>query len=123
MSKKSDVSLSSNNDESAIETTECEEVQLRTKPVHVGERSSVNQCINELSSNLAAEAARRRCNSEIVHRTDNNRETDGKFHEKTCLIIEICMLQLTYVCVYSKTLIIGFLIQILKESLCILTRN
>lgn len=76
LSKKSEASLSSNNDESTTETADCEEVQLRAKPVHVGERSSVNQCINELSSNLAAEA-RRRCNSEILPRTDNSKETNG----------------------------------------------
>ncbi|KAJ0176553.1 hypothetical protein K1T71_007732 [Dendrolimus kikuchii] len=76
LSKKSEVSLSSNNDDSTNETVECEEVQLRSKPVHIGERSSVNQCINELSSNLAAEAARRRCNSEIVQRSENNRDTN-----------------------------------------------
>ncbi|XP_060803118.1 active breakpoint cluster region-related protein [Amyelois transitella] len=69
LSKKSETSLASSVD-STTETVECEEVQLRSKPVHAGERSSINQCINELSSNLAAEA-RRRCHSEIVQRTDN----------------------------------------------------
>lgn len=53
-------------------------MQLRNKPVRITERSSVNQCINELS-NLAAEAARRRCNSEIVQRTDINQDTNGKY--------------------------------------------
>ncbi|KAL4715462.1 hypothetical protein ACJJTC_015365 [Scirpophaga incertulas] len=46
---------------------------LGKKPVHVGERSSVNQCINELSSNIAAEAARRRCNSEVSPRTEKDK--------------------------------------------------
>ncbi|PZC81462.1 hypothetical protein B5X24_HaOG212667 [Helicoverpa armigera] len=74
--KKSEVSLNSNKSEdSTPETAECEPVQLRNKPVRVTERSSVNQCINELS-NLAAEAARRRCNSEIVQRTDINQDTN-----------------------------------------------
>lgn len=74
LSKKSDLSLNSNNDNS-IEEVICEEVQLRNKQMHIAERSSVNQCINELSSNLVAtEAARRRCNSEIVHRTENNQD-------------------------------------------------
>ncbi|XP_063892123.1 active breakpoint cluster region-related protein isoform X4 [Helicoverpa armigera] len=75
--KKSEVSLNSNKSEdSTPETAECEPVQLRNKPVRVTERSSVNQCINELS-NLAAEAARRRCNSEIVQRTDINQDTNA----------------------------------------------
>lgn len=52
-------------------------MQLRPKPVHIGERSSVNQCINELSSNLAVEA-RRRCNSEVVQRTEPDRDNNGK---------------------------------------------
>ncbi|XP_053609189.1 active breakpoint cluster region-related protein isoform X1 [Plodia interpunctella] len=69
LSKKSEASLTSSVD-STTETAEFEEVQLRSKPVHLGERSSVNQCINEISSNLAAEA-RRRCHSEVVQRTDN----------------------------------------------------
>lgn len=70
--QKSEVSLNSNKSEdSTPEKAECEPVQLRNKPVRITERSSVNQCINELS-NLAAEAARRRCNSEIVQRTDIN---------------------------------------------------
>ncbi|CAH0691920.1 unnamed protein product [Spodoptera exigua] len=74
--KKSDISLSSNKSEdSTPETAECEPVQLRNKPARITERSSVNQCINELS-NLAAEAARRRCNSEIVQRTDINQDTN-----------------------------------------------
>ncbi|XP_075978308.1 rho GTPase activating protein at 1A isoform X1 [Anticarsia gemmatalis] len=80
LSKKSEASLSSNkSDESTTaETAECEEVQLRNKPVRITERSSVNQCINELSSNLAAEAARRRCNSEIVQRIpDIKQENNG----------------------------------------------
>ncbi|XP_026499559.1 active breakpoint cluster region-related protein isoform X2 [Vanessa tameamea] len=68
LSKKSETSLKS--DDSA-EAPDCEEVHLRNKPVNFAERSSVNQCINELSSNLAAEA-RKRCNSEIVKRTDND---------------------------------------------------
>ncbi|KAJ2949180.1 hypothetical protein O0L34_g6122 [Tuta absoluta] len=71
LSKKSEASVSSNNDESSAETADVEEVQLRKKPIKVAERSSVNQCINELSSNLAAEAARRRCNSEVVQSTDS----------------------------------------------------
>ncbi|XP_050554471.1 active breakpoint cluster region-related protein isoform X2 [Spodoptera frugiperda] len=75
--KKSDISLSSNKSEdSTPETPECEPVQLRNKPARITERSSVNQCINELS-NLAAEAARRRCNSEIVQRTDINQDTNA----------------------------------------------
>ncbi|CAG9786811.1 unnamed protein product [Diatraea saccharalis] len=80
LSKKSEVSIDSSNksDDSTTETAECEDVQLRHKPVHLGERSSVNQCINELSSNLAAEAARRRCNSEVVQRSESNRETNEK---------------------------------------------
>ncbi|XP_047991212.1 active breakpoint cluster region-related protein [Leguminivora glycinivorella] len=80
LSKKSITSLtSSKSDESASETAEVEPVQLRskpTKPLHA-ERSSVNQCINELSSNLVAEAARRRCNSEVVQRTENNQDTNA----------------------------------------------
>ncbi|XP_063383871.1 active breakpoint cluster region-related protein [Cydia fagiglandana] len=80
LSKKSITSLtSSKSDESAPETTEAEPVQLRSKPnkpLHA-ERSSVNQCINELSSNLVAEAARRRCNSEVVQRTENNQDTNA----------------------------------------------
>lgn len=59
------------------ELPEFEQVQLRAKPVHIAERSSVNQCINELSSNLVAEA-RRRCNSEIVQGSENSQES-GKF--------------------------------------------
>ncbi|KAL0838743.1 hypothetical protein ABMA28_016797 [Loxostege sticticalis] len=81
LSKKSEVSIDSSNksDDSTTETAECEDVQLRSKPVHIAERSSVNQCINELSSNLAAEAARRRCNSEVVQRTESSRDiTVGK---------------------------------------------
>ncbi|KAM3965390.1 LOW QUALITY PROTEIN: rho GTPase activating protein at 1A [Aphomia sociella] len=74
LSKKSEISLASSID-STSETVEIEEVQLRNKPVHVAERSSVNQCINELSSNLAAEAARRRCHSEVVPRTDNHQDS------------------------------------------------
>lgn len=84
MSKKSEVSLSSNNDDLTNETVDCEEVQLRSKPVHIGERSSVNQCINEISSNLASEAARRRCNSEIVQRSDSVQDKNGKF----CIILK-----------------------------------
>ncbi|XP_063536599.1 active breakpoint cluster region-related protein [Cydia strobilella] len=80
LSKKSITSLtSSQSDESAPETAEAEPVQLRSKPnkpLHA-ERSSVNQCINELSSNLVAEAARRRCNSELVQRTENNQDTNA----------------------------------------------
>ncbi|XP_063364398.1 active breakpoint cluster region-related protein [Cydia amplana] len=80
LSKKSITSLtSSKSDESAPETAETEPVQLRSKPnkpLHA-ERSSVNQCINELSSNLVAEAARRRCNSEVVQRTENNQDTNA----------------------------------------------
>ncbi|XP_032516985.2 active breakpoint cluster region-related protein isoform X2 [Danaus plexippus] len=67
LSKKSESSLKSDD---SIEGAENDEVHLRKKPINFAERSSVNQCINELSSNLAAEA-RRRCNSEIVQRTDN----------------------------------------------------
>ncbi|XP_037294448.1 active breakpoint cluster region-related protein isoform X2 [Manduca sexta] len=77
LSKKSEASLSSTNEDATTETAECEEVLLRTKPVHLGERSSVNQCINELSSNLAAEA-RRRCNSEIVQRTENRQDSNAE---------------------------------------------
>lgn len=77
MSKKSEASLSSNNDESMAETPDLEEVQMRKKPPLIAERSSVNQCINELSSNLAAEAARRRCNSEVIQKTKNNGDTNG----------------------------------------------
>lgn len=78
LSKKSESSLNSNKtDESTpAETAENEEVQLRKTPVRLTERSSVNQCINELSSNLAAEAARRRCNSEIVQRSDIKQENN-----------------------------------------------
>lgn len=61
-----------------LEAAECQ-VQLRKKPVRITERSSVNQCINELSSNLAAEAARRRCNSEIVQRNDIKEENNGNY--------------------------------------------
>lgn len=61
-----------------MEAAECQ-VQLRKKPVRITERSSVNQCINELSSNLAAEAARRRCNSEIVQRNDIKEENNGNY--------------------------------------------
>ncbi|KAJ8722155.1 hypothetical protein PYW08_004557 [Mythimna loreyi] len=72
--QKSEASPTSNKSEdSTPEKAESEPVQLRNKPVRITERSSVNQCINELS-NLAAEAARRRCNSEIVQRTDINRD-------------------------------------------------
>ncbi|XP_045772789.1 active breakpoint cluster region-related protein isoform X2 [Maniola jurtina] len=83
LSKKSETSLKSDD---SIEAPECEEVHLRSKPVNFAERSSVNQCINELSSNLAAEAARRRCNSEIVQRTDidsNDLGTTNKTQNKT----------------------------------------
>ncbi|XP_053609190.1 active breakpoint cluster region-related protein isoform X2 [Plodia interpunctella] len=80
LSKKSEASLTSSVD-STTETAEFEEVQLRSKPVHLGERSSVNQCINEISSNLAAEA-RRRCHSEVVQRTDNIQ--DSKAVDQTC---------------------------------------
>ncbi|XP_049873106.1 active breakpoint cluster region-related protein isoform X2 [Pectinophora gossypiella] len=75
LSKKSEASLNSTKTDESTETVEVEEVQLRSKPVHIAERSSVNQCINELSSNLAAEAARRRCNSEVVQRTDTADQT------------------------------------------------
>ncbi|RVE50864.1 hypothetical protein evm_004431 [Chilo suppressalis] len=74
LSKKSEASIDSSN-KSDEEIAECEDVQLRNKPKRLGERSSVNQCINELSSNLAAEAARRRCNSEVVQRTESNIES------------------------------------------------
>ncbi|XP_072949374.1 active breakpoint cluster region-related protein isoform X2 [Epargyreus clarus] len=76
LSKKSEVSLSSNKSDDSNEV-ECEEVHLRSKPAHLAERSSVNQCINELSSNLAVEAARRRCNSEVVQRTDIDADSNG----------------------------------------------
>lgn len=82
MSKKSVASVtSSKSDDSSPEVGECEEVQLRSKPNKpvLAERSSVNQCINELSSNLVAEAARRRCNSEVVQRTENIQDTNGMF--------------------------------------------
>ncbi|XP_032516984.2 active breakpoint cluster region-related protein isoform X1 [Danaus plexippus] len=72
LSKKSESSLKSDD---SIEGAENDEVHLRKKPINFAERSSVNQCINELSSNLAAEA-RRRCNSEIVQRTDNENSVD-----------------------------------------------
>ncbi|XP_059052122.1 active breakpoint cluster region-related protein isoform X2 [Achroia grisella] len=68
LSKKSETSLASSID-STTETVESDEIVLRNKPL--GERNSVNQCINELSSNLVAEAARRRCHSEIVQNTDS----------------------------------------------------
>ncbi|XP_026327721.1 active breakpoint cluster region-related protein isoform X2 [Hyposmocoma kahamanoa] len=77
LSKKSEASLSTNNDESMVETADMDEVQLRKKPPLIAERSSVNQCINELSSNLAAEAARRRCNSEVIQKTNNNSDTNA----------------------------------------------
>ncbi|CAB3261568.1 unnamed protein product [Arctia plantaginis] len=68
--------VSNESDESTpVETAECQ-VQLRKKPVRITERSSVNQCINELSSNLASEAARRRCNSEIFQRNDIKQENN-----------------------------------------------
>ncbi|CAH2262847.1 jg9220 [Pararge aegeria aegeria] len=82
LSKKSEGSLKSDD---SIEALECEEVHLRSKSVNFAERSSVNQCINELSSNLAAEV-RKRCNSEIVQRTDiasNDIETTNKTQNKT----------------------------------------
>lgn len=71
LSKKSEGSVSNKSDDEAegLETEE-EKVPLRNRSINFAERSSVNQCINELSSNLAAEAARRRCNSEIVQRTE-----------------------------------------------------
>lgn len=75
LSKKSETSLKSDD---STEHQEIEEVHRRNKPVLFAERSSVNQCINELSSNLAAEAARRRCNSEVVQRTD--KDTNSKFY-------------------------------------------
>ncbi|XP_073956741.1 rho GTPase activating protein at 1A isoform X1 [Choristoneura fumiferana] len=79
LSKKSVASVtSSKSDDSSPEGGDCEEVQLRSKPSKpvLAERSSVNQCINELSSNLVAEAARRRCNSEVVQRTENIQDTN-----------------------------------------------
>lgn len=86
LSKKSEISLSSNkSDDSTPEIAECEPVQLRNKPARITERSSVNQCINELS-NLAAEAARRRCNSEIVQRPDVNQETNGNGNNTLTLL-------------------------------------
>ncbi|CAG4971264.1 unnamed protein product [Parnassius apollo] len=82
LSKKSEISLaSSNNEELTNEPLENEEVHLRPKPVHIGERSSVNQCINELSSNLAVEA-RRRCNSEVVQRTEPDKNSDVAGEQK-----------------------------------------
>ncbi|XP_041978968.1 active breakpoint cluster region-related protein [Aricia agestis] len=62
-------SLSSLKSDDSPQNGESNEVHLRSKAVNLAERSSVNQCINELSSNLAAEA-RRRCNSEVVQRSD-----------------------------------------------------
>ncbi|XP_045448294.1 active breakpoint cluster region-related protein [Melitaea cinxia] len=79
---KSEISLKSDD---SVEAPECEEVLLRNKPVNFAERSSVNQCINELSSNLAAEA-RRRCNSEIVKRLEPDivdLEINDKTQDKT----------------------------------------
>ncbi|GBP69338.1 Breakpoint cluster region protein [Eumeta japonica] len=86
LSKKSEVSISSNksNESTATETTESadgEKVELR-KPIHIAERSSIHQCINELSSSLTEststnEATRRRCNSEIVH-TETNQDNKEK---------------------------------------------
>ncbi|XP_013164778.1 PREDICTED: active breakpoint cluster region-related protein isoform X2 [Papilio xuthus] len=77
LSKKSEISLtSSNNEELTNEPLETEEVHLRPKPVHIGERSSVNQCITELSTNLAVEA-RRRCNSEVVQRTEPENDSNA----------------------------------------------
>ncbi|CAH0715454.1 unnamed protein product, partial [Brenthis ino] len=80
LSKKSETSLKSDD---STEAPEIEEVHLRNKPVLFAERSSVNQCINELSSNLAAEAARRRCNSEVVQRTDKDTNIDIESTNKT----------------------------------------
>lgn len=57
------------------------QVQLRARPARAGERNSVNQCINEISSSLT-EAARRRCNSEVVRRSD----------EQNCECIKLCYL-------------------------------
>lgn len=101
LSKKSEVSIASSNksDDSTTETAECEDVQLRNKPVHLAERSSVNQCINELSSNLAAEAARRRCNSEVVQRSESNRDISGKVFDYFKIINVI-----NYICFIKKTL-------------------
>ncbi|XP_048478633.1 active breakpoint cluster region-related protein isoform X5 [Plutella xylostella] len=67
----------SKSEESGNELADCEEVHLRAKPVRIGERSSVNQCINEISSCLTEAAARRRCNSEVVSRTATDKETNG----------------------------------------------
>ncbi|CAH2096097.1 unnamed protein product [Euphydryas editha] len=75
---KSETSLKSDD---SVEAPETDEVHLRNKPVNFAERSSVNQCINELSSNLAAEA-RRRCNSEIVKRLETD-IVDLEINDKT----------------------------------------
>ncbi|CAK1551163.1 unnamed protein product [Leptosia nina] len=76
LSKKSEGSVKSDDSAEALDV-EDEKVPLRNRQINFAERSSVNQCINELSSNLAAEAARRRCNSEIVQRTDKDEENNG----------------------------------------------
>lgn len=81
----------SKSEESGNELADCEEVHLRAKPVRIGERSSVNQCINEISSCLTEAAARRRCNSEVVSRTATDKETNGKLFMKKIIkgIIEV----------------------------------
>lgn len=98
LSKKSEVSIDSSNksDDSTTETAECEDVQLRSKPVHIAERSSVNQCINELSSNLAAEAARRRCNSEVVQRTESSRDISGNYYLVNLHFVEYLLKNLNF---------------------------
>lgn len=89
------MSLSSNKSDDSNEA-DCEEVHLRNKPAHLAERSSVNQCINELSSNLAVEAARRRCNSEVVQRTDIDADSNG--------IVDLYIFQYTYEFVFYNTM-------------------
>lgn len=99
LSKKSEASFKSDD---SIENLE-EEVHLRSKSVNFAERSSVNQCINELSSNLAAEAARRRCNSEIVQRTDIT--SNGKTLLSIIFVLDNHLKLLWGFKIYSKLLV------------------
>lgn len=82
LSKKSEISVASSSDESTPESSEKPtEVQLRNKVIHSAARSSVNQCINEISSTLS-EAARRRCNSELVQRSEPLPEANNVIPEE-----------------------------------------